>query len=464
MLFYCVLKKCYTRVNNREYENKCFIDVIFIVRHSPQFFLKTNYNPSGMPQNKLKSKKPKAGGCDSGSGDESEHELFHYANDRIKLMKEVLKLIKPKKIKSIAPDDLKVNFGTTQFCSHNTCGLQHLDIEEINSMLLEELLGISNKRLRYILDGVKADVESSSTDSEEEKQNPVDVISLDDISDEDFEIIEPDAENVKGNFSIDYNKILNFPTEYVTVCCSFSLAESSKKHKKKKHRTKVPKPIKQEKLEKPTKSKKRPNMPEKLDNLMETDKLMSVLEILELQARARAIRSQLALENTSKKDTITNVNIKEEISDDSDDAVIVESPRNAEILITSSESDGDVAPNKKPSDKQSKKKSAKAVTMENKEEVETDSLSSTVNLKKPTSDECDNGGDVCDRKQEKNVSETVSTTSNEETKCDKIGSIGNCGKSSSEKREELVSKIDDGVTDEVVINLEDADIEYMKDK
>lgn len=42
------------------------------------------------------------------SGDESEHELFYYANDRIKLMKEVLKLIKPKKIKAIAPDVMKV--------------------------------------------------------------------------------------------------------------------------------------------------------------------------------------------------------------------------------------------------------------------------------------------------------------------------------------------------------------------
>lgn len=41
--------------------------------------------------------------------DESEHELSFYLNDRIKLMKEVLKIIKPKKIKTMAPDYIKVS-------------------------------------------------------------------------------------------------------------------------------------------------------------------------------------------------------------------------------------------------------------------------------------------------------------------------------------------------------------------
>lgn len=48
-------------------------------------------------------------------------------------------------------------------------------------MLLEELLGISNKRLKYIFSGQNIDGESSScTESEEEK--PIDIISLDDIT------------------------------------------------------------------------------------------------------------------------------------------------------------------------------------------------------------------------------------------------------------------------------------------
>lgn len=50
-------------------------------------------------------------------------------------------------------------------------------------MLLEELLGISNKRLKYIFNGENVDRETSSSDTEEDK--PDDVISLDDISDDD---------------------------------------------------------------------------------------------------------------------------------------------------------------------------------------------------------------------------------------------------------------------------------------
>ena len=67
---------------------------------------------------------------------------------------------------------------------------QHLDIGEINSMLLEELLGISNKRLKYIFNGQNLDQDSSSTDPEDEKQP--DIISLDDVSEDDF-IVEVDG-------------------------------------------------------------------------------------------------------------------------------------------------------------------------------------------------------------------------------------------------------------------------------
>lgn len=54
-------------------------------------------------------------------------------------------------------------------------------------MLLEELLGISNKRLKYIFNGQNLEEDSSSTDSEVEQQ-PIDVISLDDVTDDDFVI------------------------------------------------------------------------------------------------------------------------------------------------------------------------------------------------------------------------------------------------------------------------------------
>lgn len=51
------------------------------------------------------------------SGDESEHELSYYINDRVKLMKEVLKIIPAKKIKSMAPDCIKVRIFS-YYCLH----------------------------------------------------------------------------------------------------------------------------------------------------------------------------------------------------------------------------------------------------------------------------------------------------------------------------------------------------------
>ncbi|GJQ73093.1 Nup154 [Trypoxylus dichotomus] len=203
------------------------------------------------------------------SGDESEHELFYYANDRIRLMKEVLKLIKPKKIKAIAPDFMK-----------------SLDIDEVNSILLEELLGISNKRLKHILNGENVDIVSTSSESEHE-QPPIDVISLDDISDTDDEFGLGSVNTTDGNINKDTNN-------------------KTKSHKDKK---KI-KEIKEEKKHSST---------EKVNN--ENDKLMNVLEILELQARARAIRSQLALETMNKKsETVERI---ETIEDDDDDTAVI---------------------------------------------------------------------------------------------------------------------------------------------
>lgn len=65
-----------------------------------------------MPITKSKGKKPNLLKVDADSsesdGNSSEHELFYYKKDKVKLMKEVLKLIKPKKIKQMAPDCIKV--------------------------------------------------------------------------------------------------------------------------------------------------------------------------------------------------------------------------------------------------------------------------------------------------------------------------------------------------------------------
>ncbi|KAF2899388.1 hypothetical protein ILUMI_06783 [Ignelater luminosus] len=244
---------------------------------------------------KSKSKLLKIDVSSSADSDESEHELSYYV-DKVKLMKEVLKLIKPKKIKSMAPDCIK-----------------NLDIVEINSMLLEELLGISNKRLQYIFKGENVDRETSSSESEEEKQ-PIDVISLDDISDDDdieFCIGEQEKTSLEKAKKGTNHKSLKIKTEDVDAT------------------------IKTEKFK--NKSKKSVDAKKDLDNLKENDKekLMSVLELLELQARARAIRSQLAIENEQKKsESEKHRPIKIEEGSDSD-AIIIESPEDKEIVITS---------------------------------------------------------------------------------------------------------------------------------
>lgn len=47
----------------------------------------------------------------SESDEDSEHELSYYLNDRVKLMKEVLKIIKSKKIRSMAPKCMRVSYN-----------------------------------------------------------------------------------------------------------------------------------------------------------------------------------------------------------------------------------------------------------------------------------------------------------------------------------------------------------------
>lgn len=170
---------------------------------------------------------------------------------------------------------------------------------------MDELLGISKKRLKYIFSGKSDDVASSScTDSEEEEKKVKpppkqtdDIISLSDITSEEDDLVFGDEEKVKV------------------------------KNKR----------IKKEKGRKIKKTSK------KQEGQIGQEKLMSVLELLELQARARAIRSQLALETkVDKTDGETKNADKqpETTKDDSDpEAVIIQSPRKDEIVISSSDSE-----------------------------------------------------------------------------------------------------------------------------
>lgn len=97
--------------------------------------------------------------------------------------------------------------------------------------------------------------------------------------------------------------------------------------------------IKKEKGRKIRKTSKKQEAPTESPT-SEKEKLMSVLELLELQARARAIRSQLALETKVDKAEETKETDEWETKDDSDpEAVIIQSPKKDEIVISSSESD-----------------------------------------------------------------------------------------------------------------------------
>ncbi|XP_072946672.1 uncharacterized protein [Epargyreus clarus] len=171
----------------------------------------------------------------SGSVNPNEHDLAYYIHDRVELMHQVFSVLKPKELKAMAPECVR-----------------HISVNDLQELCTEELLGISSKRLCAILDGAEppSDTESSSESSQER----LETISLDSISSDD-EI----------------------------------LSQVTTKKKKHKHHSKG-------------KSKKRRTQDSgdeagNQDTSRRTG--LTVLEILELQARARAIRAQLQKEQAA---------------------------------------------------------------------------------------------------------------------------------------------------------------------
>ncbi|EDW94722.1 enolase-phosphatase E1 [Drosophila yakuba] len=166
--------------------------------------------------------------------------ISHYIDDRLELVKQIFGTLKPKTIMNLAPEFLKKT-----------------PLDEIEELCLEELLCLSTKRLKSIIENTKCptDTESSEDSDVEHKEEH---ISLEEISSD---------SDIGG--------------------------QESRKTKKK------------------LRSKKTSNGNEN----KESGGQMSVLELLELQARARAIRSQLAME------PITKIEVK---SDDDNDEVPAE--------------------------------------------------------------------------------------------------------------------------------------------
>lgn len=157
--------------------------------------------------------------------------LSEYVDDRLELIKQAFACLKPKTIKGITPKFL-----------------QNQSLEGIQEKCLDEVLGISKKRLLAIINDTKCPTDTESSDDD------IEHISLDDISSDE------DCRPKNKSAATTVKKNGNGP---------------------RKHTKDTLPVVKEEKPEEPKKE-------------------YSVLELLELQARARAIRSQLALEPVTK--------------------------------------------------------------------------------------------------------------------------------------------------------------------
>ncbi|XP_055601725.1 glutamic acid-rich protein [Uranotaenia lowii] len=158
--------------------------------------------------------------------------LSSFIDDRVELIRQAFSCLKPKEVKCLVPDTL-----------------QGKSIEFIQEQCLDEVLGISTKRLLSIINSTKCPTDTESSDDGEDKIE--EHISLDEISSDS----DVDIKNVR-------------------------------KVDKKSKKLKISDTASNEKVSK--------------NGGKKSEKEMTVLELLELQARARAIRSQLALEPITK--------------------------------------------------------------------------------------------------------------------------------------------------------------------
>ncbi|KAL9692267.1 hypothetical protein quinque_015826 [Culex quinquefasciatus] len=153
--------------------------------------------------------------------------LSAFVDDRVELIRQAFMCLKPKEITCLAPD-----------------GLQGKSIEFIQEQCLDEVLGISTKRLLSIINSTQCPTDTDSSDDEEEQT--VEHISLDEISSDSEVEVKPQVKSKKAA-----KKLKGADGKKTGT----STAAASKNGDKK------------------------------------SEKEMTVLELLELQARARAIRS-----------------------------------------------------------------------------------------------------------------------------------------------------------------------------
>lgn len=193
--------------------------------------------------------------------------LGEFVSDRVELIRQTFSCLKGKVIKSMCPGFLQ---GKT--------------MDEIQEQCLDEVLGISTKRLLSIINATKCpeNTESSSDDSDVEKI--IEHISLDEISSD----------------------------EEISKAAKSKAAARKRKNSKKENGEKVA---------------KNPKVGE-----------TSVLELLELQARARAIRSQLALEPITK----IELNSDQDSSSESESECVIKPQNSTATKATSIQSQSSV--------------------------------------------------------------------------------------------------------------------------
>uniref|UniRef100_A0A182K6L7 Uncharacterized protein n=1 Tax=Anopheles christyi TaxID=43041 RepID=A0A182K6L7_9DIPT len=188
-----------------------------------------------MPTQKKKVKKPKEDSENKPPAANIKQEpeelkpLGAFVDDRLELIRQVFSCVKPKEIKYLLPDFLE---GKSN--------------DVIKERCLDELLGISTKRLHAIINNTKCPTDTESSEGGSDVEKIEEHISLDEIS-------SSESDSVDSKRTGKRNK----------------KADGSKQ------------------------TDERNGEPK-------SEKEMTVLELLELQARARAIRSQLALEPVTK--------------------------------------------------------------------------------------------------------------------------------------------------------------------
>lgn len=89
------------------------------------------------------------------------HSLSHYIDDRPELLNQIFATLKSKTIKSIAP-----------------AFLQDKSLDSIQKHCLEELVGISKKRLLSIINSTKCPTDTESSDSDVENIEGIGIFSI----------------------------------------------------------------------------------------------------------------------------------------------------------------------------------------------------------------------------------------------------------------------------------------------